>query len=157
MIVAAPFLPVRGVLFVCAHNSARSPMAEALARARLPETVHVTSAGRDPSAGVHPLAVETLREEDRLDIRSHRPRHLSTVDLSRVDLVISLAGRDILSDLPRGLERLHWDTEDPTLIGYDLRRDVLLDRFRDVRDSLVRRIGQLVSRGHESFGPPGLR
>ncbi|MCB9629985.1 MAG: arsenate reductase ArsC [Sandaracinaceae bacterium] len=157
MIRATAPLPVRGVLFVCAHNSARSPMAEALARVRLPASVHVTSAGRDPSLAVHPLAVETLREEDRLDLSGHQPRRLDAVDLGRVDLVVSLAGRDALEGLPRGIERLHWDTEDPTLVSFDVRRDVLLDRFRDVRDALVRRLDQLVARGHESFGPPGLR
>jgi hypothetical protein len=63
----------------------------------------------------------------------------------------------VLASLPRGLERLHWPTEDPTLVSFDIRRDVLLDRFRDVRDTLVRRLEQLRTRGHESFGPPGLR
>jgi arsenate reductase len=150
------FLPARGLLFVCMHNSARSPMAEALAQKRFPG-LHVSSAGLVPSETVHPLAVETLRDEDTLDIRAHRPRHLDSVDLTQVDLVVSLAGPDVLASLPRGLERLHWTTEDPTLVSFDVRRDVLLDRFRDVRDSLVRRLEQLRTRGHESFGPPGLR
>lgn len=149
-------LPVRGLLFVCMHNAARSPMAEALAKKRFPG-LHVTSAGLSPTEKVHPLAVETLRDEDSLDIRAHQPRPLGAVDLARVDLVISLAGPDVLAGLPRGLERLHWTTEDPTLVSFDVRRDVLLDRFRDVRDSLVRRLEQLRTRGHESFGPPGLR
>ena len=157
MIRAGTSLPVRGVLFVCVHNSARSPMAEALARVRLPSSVCVTSAGRDPSQSVHALAVETLREEDRLDIRGHTPRPLSAVDLTRLDLVVSLAGPEVLDGLPRSLERLHWDTEDPTLVSFEVRRDVLVDRFRDVRDTLVRRLDQLIARGHESFGPPGLR
>lgn len=154
--VSSGFLPARGLLFVCMHNAARSPMAEALARKRFPG-LHVTSAGLSPSESVHALAVETLRDEDSLDIRAHRPRPLSGVDLAGVDLVVSLAGREVLEGLPRGLERLHWSTEDPTLVSFDVRRDVLLDRFRDVRDSLVRRLEQLRTRGHESFGPPGLR
>ena len=154
--VSSGFLPVRGLLFVCMHNSARSPMAEALARKRFPD-LPVTSAGVVPSESVHALAVETLRDEDGLDIRAHQPRHLSSVDLSHVDLVVSLAGPDVLTTLPRGIERLHWKTDDPTLVSFDVRRDVLLDRFRDVRDSLVRRLEQLRTRGHGSFGPPGLR
>ncbi|MBP7682807.1 MAG: arsenate reductase ArsC [Deltaproteobacteria bacterium] len=154
--VGSGVLPARGLLFVCMHNSARSPMAEALARKRFPE-LPISSAGLVPSETVHPLAVETLRDEDSLDIRAHRPRHLGSVDLAQVDLVVSLAGPEVLASLPRGLERLHWATEDPTLVSFDVRRDVLLDRFRDVRDSLVRRLEQLRTRGHESFGPPGLR
>ena len=154
--MSSVFLPARGLLFVCMHNAARSPMAEALAQKRFPG-LHVTSAGVSPNQAVHPLAVETLRDEDGLHIGQHRPRHLEGVDLSRVDLVVSLAGPDVLAGLPRGLERLHWPTEDPTLVSFDVRRDVLLDRFRDVRDALVRRLEQLRTRGHESFGPPGLR
>ena len=153
-------LPTRGILFVCEHNSARSAMAEALARARMAPGLTIVSAGVTPSYEVHPLAVETLREEDNLDASAHQPRALDAVDLSEVDLIVSLAGRDALRGLPpesAGVERLHWETEDPTLVSYDVRRDVLLDRFRDVRDSLVRRIDQLKARGHESFGPPGMR
>jgi protein-tyrosine-phosphatase len=132
-------------------------MAEALARVRLPTSVYVGSAGRDPCQTVNPLAAVTLRDEDRLDIGQHQPRALTAVDFTRLDLVVSLAGRAVLEGVPRHIERLHWDTEDPTLVSFDVRRDVLLDRFRDVRDTLVRRLEQLITRGHESFGPPGLR
>jgi arsenate reductase len=110
--VGSGVLPARGLLFVCMHNSARSPMAEALARKRFPE-LHVSSAGLVPSETVHPLAVETLRDEDSLDIRAHRPRHLGSVDLAQVDLVVSLAGPEVLASLPRGLERLHWPPRTP--------------------------------------------
>ena len=151
-------LPRRGVVFVCAHNSARSPMAEGLARKRVGAAkFYVASAGVDPSASVHPLAVATLKEEDGIDISHHVPRGLDAIAWDQVDLVVSLAGPDALADAPRGIERLHWPTEDPTATGFDVRRDVWLDRFRDVRDLLDRRLGQLEARGHESFGPPGMR
>ena len=135
-------------------------MAEALARSRFPATVRVESAGVDPADAAHPLAIEILRDEDGLDLRGHRPRPLTEVDFSRFDLVVllaSLSDEDALERVSASVERLHWLTEDPTAVGFDVRRDVWLDRFRDVRDALARRLDQLVARGHESFGPPGLR
>ncbi|RMH53390.1 MAG: arsenate reductase ArsC, partial [Bacteroidetes bacterium] len=49
------------VLFVCTHNSARSQMAEGLLRAMAGDRYEVMSAGTEPR-GVHPLAVEAMRE-----------------------------------------------------------------------------------------------
>ena len=50
-----------GLLFLCVANSARSQMAEGLARAHFGDAVHVQSAGSD-AAGVNPLAVKALAE-----------------------------------------------------------------------------------------------
>lgn len=48
-------------LFLCVANSARSRMAEGLARAILPASVEVASAGSSPTQ-VNPLAVEVMTE-----------------------------------------------------------------------------------------------
>jgi hypothetical protein len=52
--------PVR-ILFLCTGNSARSQMAEGLARALCGGRVHAFSAGTEPKP-VHPLAVEAMSE-----------------------------------------------------------------------------------------------
>jgi arsenate reductase len=49
------------ILFVCTGNSARSQMAEGLARALAAPNVEVASAGTHPG-GVSPFAIEALRE-----------------------------------------------------------------------------------------------
>ena len=49
------------ILFLCVANSARSQMAEGLARAILPASVEIESAGSAPSI-VNPRAVETMAE-----------------------------------------------------------------------------------------------
>lgn len=143
-------------------------MAEALGKRRARGSqIIVESAGIEPADAVHPFAVETMRAEDGVDISGHVPRSvtsLSEADWARFDLVISLVPKETLihheafagSGLP-DIETLYWKTEDPTLANGDVRRDVLLDRFRDVHDQLKRRISQLARRGHESFGPPGMR
>ena len=51
----------KGVLFLCVRNSARSQMAEALARAAFGDRFVVQSAGSEPSR-VNPLAREVLTE-----------------------------------------------------------------------------------------------
>src|SRR4051794_12593342 len=50
------------VLFLCTGNSARSQMAEALARVRSGGTVEAHSAGSHPKA-LHPNAVRVMREQ----------------------------------------------------------------------------------------------
>ncbi|MEO0815500.1 MAG: arsenate reductase ArsC, partial [Myxococcota bacterium] len=49
------------VLFLCVANSARSQMAEGIARSILGERVRVQSAGSQPST-VNPFAVEVMGE-----------------------------------------------------------------------------------------------
>ena len=50
-----------GILFLCVANSARSQMAEGLARVILGDDIPVQSAGSEPSA-VNPYAVEAMQE-----------------------------------------------------------------------------------------------
>ena len=72
-------LAPRHVLFLCVANSARSQMAEGIARSLAPAGVTVSSAGSQPSR-VNPLAIRAL-DELGIDIRSHtleeRRRHLA--------------------------------------------------------------------------------
>jgi arsenate reductase len=77
--------PFRSVLFLCVANSARSQMAEALARARFGDRVRVQSAGSQPSqVNPHAIAVMAERGVDmsghtrRRSPRSTRPRSTSS-------------------------------------------------------------------------------
>ncbi len=60
------------ILFLCVANSARSQMAEALARHLLGPQAQIQSAGTRPTQ-VNPLAVAVMRELD-LDLSAQRPR-----------------------------------------------------------------------------------
>ena len=65
------------ILFLCVANSARSQMAEGLARALLPAEIEVASAGSAPSR-VNPLAVDALSEIG-IDILGHRSKPIRDI------------------------------------------------------------------------------
>jgi protein-tyrosine-phosphatase len=125
----------RGVLFLCVANSARSVMAEGLARARYPG-LRVESAGSSPTR-VHPLAVEVMAERG-IDVSAHRSRDVATVDASRVAVVITLCAEEVCPVFPHPVERHHWPMPDPAAAGGDeaTRREA----FRRVRDAIDARL-----------------
>lgn len=126
----------RHVLFVCVANSARSQLAEAIARALAPPEVKVSSAGSRPS-GLHPLTVEVLAELG-IDVRGHPSRSLEDVPPDDVDVVITLCAEDVGAAFPGNARRVHWPLPDPILAtGSEANR---LEEFRRTRDELMRRL-----------------
>jgi arsenate reductase len=63
------------VLFLCAHNSARSQISEGLLRAGAGERFEVFSAGSEPTQ-VHPCAVRVLQDEG-IDISRQRAKNVN--------------------------------------------------------------------------------
>ena len=110
----APSATVR-VLFLCTGNSARSPMAEALARARSHGAVEAHSAGSHPKP-LHRHAVRVMRKEHGIDIAGHRAKHLSEFTDQRFDRVISLCDRvrEVCPEFRGRPQAVHWSVPDPT-------------------------------------------
>jgi protein-tyrosine-phosphatase len=79
------------LLIVCAGNTCRSPMAEAIARTFLGERSHVESAGSETTDGLPPTK-DALRcmAEVGLDISAHRSRELESLDLSNYDCIFAM-------------------------------------------------------------------
>ena len=125
------------ILFLCVANSARSQMAEGLARALLGKNAEVMSAGSTP-AGVNPLAIEALRELG-IDITRHESKSVDTIDSSGVDLVITLCADEVCPVFLGRAKRLHWPLPDPAAGP----AEAALQRFREVRDDLQKRILRL--------------
>lgn len=125
------------ILFVCSFNSARSQMAEGLARALADEGVEVASAGTQATR-VSPLAVEAMRRRG-IDISAQRSKTIGDV-AGAFDYVITLcdeADRDCPL-LGARLERMHWPQPDPAREpGTDADR---LRAFERVRDRLEERL-----------------
>ena len=126
-----------GLLFLCVANSARSQMAEGLARDRFGSRARVASAGSSPTA-VHPLAVAAL-DEIGIDIRGQRSTSVEAVDPASVDVVVTLCADEVCPAFPGRVRRLHWPLPDPAGVA-DADR---LDRFRSVRDEIAHRLADL--------------
>ncbi len=102
------------VLFLCTGNSARSQMAEALARARSGGAVDAYSAGSHPKP-LHPNAVRVMRDEHGIDLAGHASKHLDLFAGRRFDWVISLCDRvrEVCPEFPGHPETVHWSIPDP--------------------------------------------
>ncbi len=133
----------RGILFLCIHNSARSQMAEGLARKLLPYGVRVLSAGSEPAAQVNPYAVRAMKEIG-IDISAHRPRGVADVPWGDVDRVITVCAEESCV-VPGGeMGRESWSLPDPAAVtGTD---EEIMSAFRGTRDKLQAHISALVAR-----------
>ena len=83
----------RHILFLCVANSARSQMAEGIARSLAPPGVKVSSAGSSP-ASVRPQAIQVLKEIG-IDISGHQSKGLDSIDAGSVDAVITLCAEEV--------------------------------------------------------------
>ena len=122
------------VLFVCVHNAGRSQMAAGYLRQLAGDRVTVLSAGSAPADSLNPAAVAVMAEEG-IDIASETPQLLSVDSVKASDVVITMGCGDACPVFP-GKRYEDWELEDPA--GKDL------DRVRDIRDDIRRRIEKLL-------------
>src|SRR5207248_2363679 len=131
------------VLFLCTGNSARSPIAEALARVRSDGIVEAHSAGSHPKP-LHANAVRVMRDEHGIDLAGHEPTHLDDLADQRFDWVISLCDRvrEVCPELPGHPETVHWSIPNPTDGGDD---DTSYPLFQQVASELETRVEFLLA------------
>lgn len=131
----------KGIVFLCVANSARSQMAEGLARARFGDRIRVTSAGSVPSR-VNPYAIEVMAERG-VDLSAHASKSVETIDPTSVDLVVTLCAEEVCPVLLGEAKRLHWPIDDPASSDPSLSRETMLERFRTARDRIDARLAVL--------------
>jgi protein-tyrosine-phosphatase len=133
----------QAVLFACAFNSVRSPLAAGLFRQFIGRAAYVASAGvrKHP---LDPFAV-AVAEEIGIDIGKHRPmtfEELEDWEGLNFDLIVTLApeAHHKALELTRTIaaEVEYWPTSDPTAV--EGTREQRLAAYRDVRDQLTERI-----------------
>ncbi|MDX1579768.1 MAG: arsenate reductase ArsC [Gemmatimonadota bacterium] len=132
---------MRSVLFLCVANSARSQMAEGLARARFGDRVRVQSAGSRPTR-VNPFALRALAEVGIVP-EGQRSKSVDEIDPESVDLVITLCAEEVCPAFLSRAERIHWPLEDPDRKDPTLSDDENLAFFRATRDEIARRLAAL--------------
>jgi len=122
------------LLFLCVANSARSQMAEGLARHLFGDRVTVQSAGSAPTR-VNPNAIAALAELG-IDASGHTSKLVDDIAADSIDLVITLCAEEVCPVYPGRVERLHWPLPDPA----GAPPDQAMARFREVRDMLRARL-----------------
>jgi arsenate reductase len=122
------------LLFLCVANSARSQMAEGLARSLFGARAVVASAGSKPSR-VNPYAIEVMNEIG-IDLGGHHSKSVDEVDPTTVDTVITLCADEVCPVFLGKARRLHWPIPDPASDDPSLSREQMLARFRTARDTI---------------------
>lgn len=140
------------ILFLCVANSARSQMAEGLARSLFGDRATITSAGSAPSR-VNPHAIEAMAEIG-IDITGHRSKSVDDIDPGSIDLVVTLCAEEVCPVLPGRVRRLHWPIADPASSDLTLTPEDFRARFRTARDQIKARLDILLALTDISEGPP---
>lgn len=131
---------MRRVLFVSAHNSVRSQMAEGLLRCVAGDRYEALSAGIRP-AEMDSLVVEVMREIG-IDVSHQESKEVERFLNLSPFAVVTLCdyARELCPKFPGGNRYLYWKFQDPiTIIGS--RRDRLA-MFRLLRDEIAVRVEQ---------------
>ena len=122
------------ILFLCVANSARSQMAEGLARALPGVDATFFSAGSQPSH-VRKQAIEVMAEVG-IDIQKHTSKSVDQIPIEAVDVVITLCHEEVCPVVLTHAQQLHWPIPDPA--GFeDDPWQTQLERFRRARDSIA--------------------
>jgi protein-tyrosine-phosphatase len=133
----------RAVLFLCAHNQVRSPIAAALARHLFGSSLYAASAGI--LKGEPDPFVAAVMDEIGIDLSRHKAVTLDDLEEHEglnFDLVVSLSPEahhralDLTRRLPFEVE--YWPIADATAVEGS--REQRLDAYRAVRDELMKRV-----------------
>ncbi|OGA50544.1 MAG: hypothetical protein A3G25_02025 [Betaproteobacteria bacterium RIFCSPLOWO2_12_FULL_63_13] len=140
--------PVLNVLFLCAGNSARSILAEAILNQVGKGRFRAYSAGSHPKGEVHPFALELLRK-NRFPVEQLRSKsweEFASEGAPRLDFVFTVcdnAAGEACPVWPAQPMTAHWGIEDPAAVeGTAEQRH---KAFFRVYTQLNRRIGQFVN------------
>lgn len=133
---------ILNILFVCAGNTCRSPMAEAIAGHLLGDAAAVQSAGMETATGMRaaPEAIQVMKERG-LDISQHRTREVTSLRLADFDLIVALSPH-----LQTSLERLAgFDRGKLRVLCIDDPYQRGIAEYRRCADLLERALSSLVS------------
>jgi arsenate reductase len=127
------------ILFLCVANSARSQLAEGIARKLAPARTKISSAGSSPSR-LNPLAVKALAEIG-IDAAGQFSKSVDDISPGDVDTVITLCAEEVCPAFLGEARRVHWGLPDPA--GTGSTGEEQLHAFRSVRDELRRRLAAI--------------
>lgn len=126
------------ILFLCVANSARSQLAEGIAKSIFAQRAHIESAGSEPSGQVQPWAIEVLKESG-IDISKNWSKSIDDLPndfLNNLDYVITLCAEEVCPVFISKAKRLHWPIADPAKASEDAKQQ----SFRHARDEIKVRL-----------------
>lgn len=128
---------VSSIAFICVGNSARSQIAEAIAKKLAIEKnmkLKIYSAGTNPSGYINAMAIRIL-EEDGIPIDNQYSKGLDEIPVEQIDLFIFVCEESSCVNLFNLSSKkvLHWFLPDP--FSYE--------QFYFIRESLKSKIGEL--------------
>ena len=121
------------ILFMCVANSARSQLAEGLAKAIFGSKAQIESAGSSPTS-VNPLAIRALGEVG-IDITGNRSKSVGDLPaefVTDLNYVITLCAEEVCPVIISNATKLHWPHFDPA--GGDI------EKFREVREQISKKL-----------------
>ncbi len=127
------------ILFMCVANSARSQLAEGLAKTIWPDS-EIHSAGSVPGK-LNPCAV-TVMNEIGIDISKHFSKSFEALPekfVKSIDYVITLCAEEVCPVVTTQAKKLHWAFLDPAskeVISIEKE----LQNFRLARDQIQKRL-----------------
>ena len=130
------------ILFACTHNTIRSPMAEAMLKARFDGKVAVDSCGIHPGT-MDSFTARVMAEID-MDISSHEPKTFEDIQTASFDLVVCFS--EDSHALAQGLmgggstEVEYWPIYDAALTSESQQHR--LDAYRLVRDAIAGKLDE---------------
>ncbi len=129
------------ILFMCVANSARSQLAEGLARQLFPDA-EIQSAGSHPGR-LNTYAVAVMKEIG-IDISKHYSKSLDDLSprfIVGLDYVITLCAEEVCPTMVSKAKKLHWPLPDPATKEI-IPEPESLSRFRDARDRILEKLEQ---------------
>lgn len=125
---------------MCVANSARSQLAEGLAKKAFPDA-EVMSAGSHPGT-LNPYAVQVMKEIG-VDISRHYSKpidHLPPKFVVGLNYIITLCAEEVCPTMvAQGAKRMHWPFPDPAT-KEPLPEAESLASFREARDTISKRL-----------------
>lgn len=131
------------ILFMCVANSARSQLAEGIAKHIFGVSAYIESAGSHPSR-VNSFAVSAMKEIG-IDISQQYSKsydNLSPKFIVSLDYVITLCAEEVCPTMVSKAKKIHWPIPDPAkYAGTDEEK---LQRFREARDEIYKRLKEFL-------------
>tara|TARA_B100000886_G_scaffold77426_1_gene50177 strand:- start:7824 stop:8267 length:444 start_codon:yes stop_codon:yes gene_type:complete len=124
------------ILFLCVGNSARSQIAEGLAKEMLPSSFTVQSAGSSPAGYIHEEALATMKEIG-IDISNQSSKSFEDLNddfKDNIDFVITLCAEEVCPIIKNNVKKIHWPNPDPAVQKISSKQQKIL--FRETRENI---------------------